>query len=65
MGDVLSGKRGIVCKSVVSEFKELVSMYAGLNEKQRAEKLLKRLMYTIRLCFVSTEDINFLLIMIV
>ncbi|KAF8090443.1 hypothetical protein N665_0476s0022 [Sinapis alba] len=44
MGDVLSGKRGIVCKSVVSEFKELVSMYAGLNEKQRAEKLLKRLM---------------------
>ncbi|KAL0731727.1 hypothetical protein Bca4012_027821 [Brassica carinata] len=44
MGDVLSGKRGIVCKSVVSEFKELVSMYAGPNEKLRAEQLLKRLM---------------------
>lgn len=44
MVDVLSGKRGIVCKSVVSEFEELVSMYAGPNEKQRAEQLLKRLM---------------------
>ncbi|CAN6852546.1 unnamed protein product [Brassica oleracea] len=44
MGDVLSGKRGIVCKSVVSEFEELVSMYAGPNERQRAEQLLKSLM---------------------
>ncbi|KAJ0229255.1 Uncharacterized protein HA466_0318120 [Hirschfeldia incana] len=44
MGDVLSGKRGIVCESVVSEFKELVSMYGGPNEKLRAEQLLKRLM---------------------
>lgn len=44
MGGVLSGKRGIVCKSVVSEFEELVSMYAGPNEKHRAEQLLKRLM---------------------
>lgn len=44
MRDVLSGKRGIVCKSVVSEFNELVSMYAGHSEKQRAEQLLKRLM---------------------
>lgn len=44
MRDVLSGKRGIVCESVVSEFNELVSMYAGHSEKQRAEQLLKRLM---------------------
>ncbi|CAH8258039.1 unnamed protein product [Arabidopsis lyrata] len=44
MGSVLSGKRGIVCKSVLSEFKELVSMYAGPNEKLRAEQLLKSLM---------------------
>uniref|UniRef100_A0A1J3G9X3 UPF0415 protein C7orf25-like protein n=1 Tax=Noccaea caerulescens TaxID=107243 RepID=A0A1J3G9X3_NOCCA len=44
MGTVLSGKRGIVCKSVVSEFKELVSMYGGNNEKRRAEQLLDRLM---------------------
>lgn len=44
MGTVLSGKRGIVCKSVVSEFKELVSMYGGPNETLRAEQLLNRLM---------------------
>lgn len=44
MGTVLSGKRGIVCKSVVSELKELVSMYGGPNEKRRAEQLLDRLM---------------------
>ncbi|KFK41779.1 hypothetical protein AALP_AA2G171000 [Arabis alpina] len=44
MGSVLAGKRGIVCKSVLSEFKELVSMYAGTNEKLRAEQLLKSLM---------------------
>ncbi|VYS50901.1 unnamed protein product [Arabidopsis thaliana] len=44
VGTVLSGKRGIVCKSVFSEFKELVSMYAGPNEKLRAEQLLKSLM---------------------
>lgn len=44
MGSVLSGKPGIVCKSVLSEFKELVSMYAGPNEKLRAEQLLKSLM---------------------
>ncbi|CAH8334741.1 unnamed protein product [Eruca vesicaria subsp. sativa] len=44
MRDVLSGKRGVVCESVVSEFKELVSMYGGPNEKHRAEQLLKSLM---------------------
>ncbi|KAG7589973.1 hypothetical protein ISN44_As07g021900 [Arabidopsis suecica] len=44
MGTVLSGKRGVVCNSVLSEFKELVSMYAGSNEKLRAEQLLKSLM---------------------
>lgn len=42
MGTVLSRKRGIVCMSVLSEFKELVSMYAGPNEKLRAEQLLKK-----------------------
>ncbi|EOA35176.1 hypothetical protein CARUB_v10020322mg [Capsella rubella] len=44
MRTVVSGKRGIVCESVLSEFKELVSMYAGPNEKRRAEQLLKSLM---------------------
>ncbi|XP_010540035.1 PREDICTED: UPF0415 protein C7orf25 homolog isoform X2 [Tarenaya hassleriana] len=44
MGVVLAGKRGMVCQSVVSEFKELVSMYGGPNEKCRAEQLLKCLM---------------------
>ncbi|KAL5993375.1 hypothetical protein ACLOJK_014299 [Asimina triloba] len=40
---MISGKRGIVCESVLSEFSELVSMYAGPNEKSRADQLLKRL----------------------
>ncbi|CAN8239645.1 unnamed protein product [Cochlearia groenlandica] len=44
MGTLLSGRQGIVCESVVSEFKELVSMYGGYNEKHRAEQLLNRLM---------------------
>ncbi|XP_047339091.1 uncharacterized protein LOC124942603 [Impatiens glandulifera] len=37
---VLSGKRWIVCSSVCSEFKELVSMCGGPNEKSRAHYLL-------------------------
>ncbi|CAN1265793.1 UPF0415 protein C7orf25 homolog [Linum perenne] len=41
---IVSGKRGIVCRTVVSEFEELVSMFAGANEKSRARDLLKRLL---------------------
>ncbi|CAI0400155.1 unnamed protein product [Linum tenue] len=41
---VVSGKRGIVCSSVLSEFKELVSMFGGANEKLRTHKLLERLL---------------------
>lgn len=37
----ISGKRGIICESVLSEFKELVSMCGGANEKHRADQLLK------------------------
>uniref|UniRef100_A0A2P2IME0 Uncharacterized protein LOC107644642 n=1 Tax=Rhizophora mucronata TaxID=61149 RepID=A0A2P2IME0_RHIMU len=40
----ISGKRGIICQSVLSEFKELVSMCGGPNEKIRAEEILKHLM---------------------
>ncbi|KAM5570218.1 UPF0415 protein C7orf25 [Rosa sericea] len=39
----ISGKRGIICESVHSEFKELVSMVGGPNEKLRASHLLKYL----------------------
>lgn len=38
---VISGKKGIVCESVSSEFKELVLMCGGVNEKLRADVLLK------------------------
>ncbi|CAL1369137.1 unnamed protein product [Linum trigynum] len=41
---VVSGKRGIVCSSVLAQFKELVSMFGGTNEKLRADKLLERLL---------------------
>lgn len=37
---IISGKRGIICESVHSEFKELISMYGGPGEKSRAEQLL-------------------------
>ncbi|WCJ34699.1 hypothetical protein M5689_015992 [Euphorbia peplus] len=40
----ITGKRGIVCESVVSEFKELVSLCGGPNENVRADKILKHLM---------------------
>ncbi|XVE62184.1 hypothetical protein DITRI_Ditri06bG0098000 [Diplodiscus trichospermus] len=40
----VSGKRGIVCESVLSEFKELVLMCGGANEKHRADQLLKCLL---------------------
>ncbi|KAF7134293.1 hypothetical protein RHSIM_Rhsim08G0125300 [Rhododendron simsii] len=38
---VLSGKRGMICERVCSEFKELVLMCGGENEKSRAGHLLK------------------------
>lgn len=41
---VISGKRVIICESVYSEFKELVLMCGGLNEKLRADHLLRHLM---------------------
>ncbi|XP_027357872.1 uncharacterized protein LOC113867085 [Abrus precatorius] len=36
---ILHGKNGIICESVLMEFKELVSMCGGPNEKLRADKL--------------------------
>lgn len=42
IGKVITGRKAIVCESVSSEFKELVSMCGGLNEKLRASELLKR-----------------------
>ncbi|KAJ6364404.1 hypothetical protein OIU76_029369 [Salix suchowensis] len=44
MAGVIQGKRGIICESVLSEFKQLVSMCGGPNEKLRADKILKCLM---------------------
>ncbi|KDO55960.1 hypothetical protein CISIN_1g013647mg [Citrus sinensis] len=44
LGGVIAGKKGIICESVLSEFKELVSMCGGPNEKLRADELLKCLM---------------------
>lgn len=42
-GRVLYGKQGIICESVLSEFKELVQMCGGPNEKLRADKLINYL----------------------
>lgn len=44
LGSTLSGKRAIICESVCSEFKDLVAMCGGSNEKLRATYLLKKLM---------------------
>lgn len=44
LDSVLSGKRGMICECVCSEFKELVSMCGGENEKSRAGHLLKCIM---------------------
>ncbi|KAL6997273.1 hypothetical protein U1Q18_007398 [Sarracenia purpurea var. burkii] len=44
MNGLLSGKKGMLCESVCSKFKELVSMCGGPNEKSRAGHLLKCLM---------------------
>lgn len=40
----IAGKKGIICESVHSEFKELVSMCGGANEKLRAAQLIKCLL---------------------
>ncbi|VVA21339.1 PREDICTED: UPF0415 [Prunus dulcis] len=40
LGRTISGKRVIICESVRSEFKELVLMCGGPNEKLRASQLL-------------------------
>ncbi|XP_008797213.1 UPF0415 protein C7orf25 homolog [Phoenix dactylifera] len=40
----VAGKKGIICESVHSEFKELVSMCGGANEKLRAAQLIKCLL---------------------
>ncbi|XP_059661630.1 uncharacterized protein LOC132307782 [Cornus florida] len=44
LGGILSRKRGMICESVCFEFAELVSMCGGLNEKLRADHLIKCLM---------------------
>lgn len=44
LGGVIFRKGGIICKTVCSEFKELVSMCGGPNEKSRAKHLLEHLM---------------------
>ncbi|KAH6770490.1 hypothetical protein C2S52_015293 [Perilla frutescens var. hirtella] len=38
---LISGKQGIICESVQSEFQELITMCGGPNEKLRAEFFLK------------------------
>ncbi|XP_031375037.1 uncharacterized protein LOC116189491 isoform X2 [Punica granatum] len=45
LGLAMSMKRGMICETVLSEFKELVSMCGGPREKLRADQLVKRLMY--------------------
>ncbi|CAA6655716.1 unnamed protein product [Spirodela intermedia] len=42
--DVITGKKGIICESVLSEFKELVSICGGVDEKARACQLLQSLL---------------------
>ncbi|KAJ4823952.1 hypothetical protein Tsubulata_016433 [Turnera subulata] len=44
LDSILSGKKGIICESVLSEFKELVSLCGGPNENLRAHRILRRLM---------------------
>ncbi|CAK9137159.1 unnamed protein product [Ilex paraguariensis] len=44
LGSLISRKQGIICETVFSEFKELVSMCGGPNEKLRADYLLKHFM---------------------
>ncbi|KAJ6849605.1 putative UPF0415 protein C7orf25-like protein [Iris pallida] len=44
LGAFVVGKKGIICESVYSEFKELVMICGGPNEKLRADLLIKRLL---------------------
>ncbi|KAF5733963.1 hypothetical protein HS088_TW16G00404 [Tripterygium wilfordii] len=44
LGNVISGRMGMICESVLSEFKDLVSMCGGPNEKLRANYLLQQIM---------------------
>ncbi|XP_061342953.1 uncharacterized protein LOC133289099 isoform X2 [Gastrolobium bilobum] len=39
-GRILCGKNGIICDSVLTEFKDLVLMCGGPNEKLRADRLI-------------------------
>lgn len=41
LGAIIWGKNGVICESVLSEFKELVAMYGGTKEKLRADQMLK------------------------
>ncbi|KAI4319260.1 hypothetical protein MLD38_032883 [Melastoma candidum] len=43
LGSFIYGKKGMICRSVLSEFKELIHMCGGPKEKQRAELLLQKL----------------------
>lgn len=43
LGSAISMKRGIICETVLLEFKELISMCGGPREKLRANQLLKQL----------------------
>lgn len=44
LANVISGKMVVICGTVLSEFKELVLMCGGPDEKLRAEQLVKYLM---------------------
>lgn len=43
MGNLIHGRRGIVCETVVKQFQGVVSMGGGSGEKLRAQHLLKKL----------------------
>lgn len=44
LAKVVDGKQCIICETVNSEFREIVSMCGGPQEKTRAKLLLKQLM---------------------
>ncbi|MQL72199.1 hypothetical protein Taro_004548 [Colocasia esculenta] len=43
LNNVIDGRKGIVCESTLSEFKDIVTMCGGASEKERAEQLLRSL----------------------
>ncbi|PIA35370.1 hypothetical protein AQUCO_03500036v1 [Aquilegia coerulea] len=56
---VMSRKIGIICETVELEFKQLVSMCGGPNEKLRADQLLKcLLLYDETTIFIVTEQLR-------